>query len=77
MQYKLNNDFTALSETSGVFYVLPDNSVEIATGVSTPDKDSGFVLPGGQSVHFASTSTIYARASGTHATLNVIDGTLN
>jgi hypothetical protein len=30
MQYKLNNEFTALSETSGIFYVQPGYSVEIA-----------------------------------------------
>lgn len=77
MQYKLNNEFTALSETSGVFYVLPEYGVEIATGDSAPDKDSGFVLNGGCPVYFSSSKTIYARATGGRATLNVVDGTLS
>lgn len=51
--------------------------VEIATGESTPDKDSGFVLEAGRPIYFSSESTIYARATGTHATLNVVAGTMS
>lgn len=74
MQYKLSNDFTALSETSGIFYVMPGYSVEIATGDSMPSRDTGFVLRGGISFPFSSTKTIYARSRGGHATLNVTEG---
>lgn len=76
MQYKLKNEFAALSETGGVFYALPEYGVEIATGSSAPDKDTGFVLTGGKPVYFTSESTIYARATGGHAVLNVVSGTL-
>lgn len=79
MQYKLNNDFTALNVASGVFYVMPGYSVElaIASGNAVPEKDNGFVLNGGRPVHFSTVSgTIYVRATGTHATLNVVEGTL-
>ena len=72
-QYKLNSDFTALSETSGVFYVQPEYSVEIATGSSTPDIGTGFVLKGGCPMSLSATGTIYARATGTHAVLNVVE----
>ena len=74
MQYKLNNEFTALDETSGIFFAKEECSVEIATGSSAPDNDTGFVLKGGCPVSLSSTSTIYARATGTHATLNVVEG---
>lgn len=77
MQYKLNNDFTALSETSGIFYVQPGYSVEIAVGSSTPEKDSGFVVKGGEPVSYTGSGTIYARATGTHAVLNVVAGSLS
>jgi len=77
MQYKLDNDFTALDVASGVFYVMPGDGIEIAVGSTVPEKDSGFVLNGGRPVHFSTVSnTIYVRATGTHATLNVTDGTL-
>lgn len=77
MQYTLNNEFTALSETGGIFYVQPGYSVEIATGNDTPDKDSGFVLAGGKPTYFSSESTIYARATGGRAVLNVVSGTMS
>ncbi len=77
MQYKLNDEFTALSETSGIFYVQPGYSVEISTGESTPDKDSGFVVEGGKPVSYTGSGTVYARATGTHAVLNVVNGSLS
>ena len=77
MQYKLNNEFTALSETGGIFYVQPGYSVEISTGESTPGKDSGFVVKGGEPVSYTGSGTIYARATGTHAMLNVVEGSLS
>ena len=77
MQYELKNEFTALSETSGVFYALPEYSVEIATGGSEPDKDTGFVLVGGKPTYFASESTIHARATSGRAVLNVVSGTMS
>lgn len=73
MQYKLNSDFTALSETSGIFYALDEYSVEIATGSSAPDAGEGFILKGGHPMYLSATTTIYARATGTHATLNVVE----
>lgn len=76
MTYKLHNEFTALSETGGVFYVQPGYSVEIATGVD-PEKDSGFVLEGGKPTYFAAEETISARATGTHAVMNVVAGTMS
>ena len=75
-QYKLSNEFTALSETSGVFFPAPDCSVEIATGSTTPEPDTGFILYGGCARTFSGVGTIYARALGNHAILNVIAGTL-
>lgn len=72
-QYKLNSDFTALEETSGIFFAKDEYSVEIATGSSAPDIGTGFVLKGGCPLSLSSTSTIYARATGTHATLNVVE----
>jgi hypothetical protein len=77
MQYKLNNDFTALTEKSGIFYVQPGYSVEIAVGSSKPAKDSGFVVKGGEPVSYSGSSTVYARATGTNAVLNVVAGTLS
>lgn len=76
-QYKLSNEFIALKETSGVFFPLPDSSVEIVTGSTTPKADTGFVLYGGCAKTFNRTGTIYARALGSHATLNVTAGTLS
>ena len=77
MRIKLNNDFTELDVMSGVFYVMPGYSVEIAVGNETPDKDSGFVLRGGRPVHFSTVeNNVYVRATGTHAEMNIIDGTL-
>ena len=73
-QYKLNSDFTALDETSGIFYVQPEYSVEIATGSAVPDIGTGFVLKGGCPMYLSGTSTIYARATGTHAEMNVVEG---
>ena len=75
-QYKLSNEFTALKETSGVFYPLPGSNVEIATGSTTPAADTGFVLHGGCAKTFSGTGTVYARARGSHATLNVTAGEL-
>jgi hypothetical protein len=73
MQYKLNSDFTALDETSGIFFAKDEYSVEIATGSSAPDAGEGFILKGGQPMYLSASTTIYARATGTHATLNVVE----
>ena len=73
-QYKLNSEFTALSETSGIFFAKEEYSVELATGSSAPDIGTGFVLKGGYPMYLSGTGTIYARATGTHATLNVVEG---
>lgn len=72
MQYKLTKEFTNLAETSGIMYASPDCSVEVATGAATPGKDTGFVLHGGCPFPIAATDGIYARACGSHATLNVV-----
>lgn len=74
MQYKLSSDFTALTETSGIFYVMPGQSVELAVGSSTPAKDTGFVLRGDFALPFSADGTIYARSRGSYATLNVTEG---
>lgn len=75
-QYELYNEFIALKETSGVFYPLPGGSIEIATGSTTPAADTGFVLHGGCARIFSGTGTVYTRALGSHATLNVTAGEL-
>lgn len=76
-QYKLSNEFMPLKETSGVFYPMPGGSIEIAAGSTTPVVDTGFVLHGGCAKNFISTGgTVYARALGSHATLNVTAGEL-
>lgn len=72
-QYKLSRDFTKLAETSGVLYAMPDCSVEIASGTDEPTPDTGFVLCGGKPFPF-SADAIWARATGSHATLNVVSG---
>ena len=72
MQYKLTKEFTKLAETSGIMYAMPDCSVEVATGTAVPGKDTGFVLSGGRPFPIAATNGIYARACGSHATLNMV-----
>lgn len=72
MQYKLNRDFTKLTETSGVLYAMPDCTVEITTEAGA-DPDTGFTLCGGVPFPFAA-DAIYARATGSTATLNVVVG---
>lgn len=76
MQYKLTKEFTKLTEVSGILYAMPDCSVEVATGNSIPAKDTGFVLHGGCLLPIAATDGIYARACGSHATLNVVTAKL-
>jgi len=72
MQYKLNRDFTKLTETSGVLYAWPDCTVEIVTDAGAKP-DTGFMLHGGVPFPFAATA-IYARAAGSSAVLNVVAG---
>ena len=72
MQYKLTKEFTKLTETSGILYATPDCSVEVATGAAVPAKDTGFILHGGCPFPIAATDGIYARACGSHATLNMV-----
>ena len=54
---------------------MPECSVEIATGTDEPQKDTGFILHGGCPFPF-SADAIWARASGSHAVLNVVPGKL-
>lgn len=72
-QYKLSREFTQLTETAGVLYAMPECSVEIATGTDEPQKDTGFILHGNCPFPFAADS-IWARAAGSHAVLNVVVG---
>lgn len=72
-QYKLSRDFVKVTETAGVFYAMPGCSVEIATGADEPEKDTGFMLDGGYPFPFAADS-IWARAGGSRAVLNVVPG---
>jgi hypothetical protein len=73
-QYKLSSDFTKLSESSGVFYVMPGQSIEVS---DTAKADTGFVLHGGCAKTYSSSGIVYARALGSQATLNVVAGTLS
>ena len=74
-QYKLSSDFTKIAESSGVFYVMPGQSIEVS---DTAKADTGFVLHGECAKTYASSGGIvYARALGRHATLNVVAGTLS
>lgn len=72
-QYRLSREFTKLDETTGVLYPMPGCPVEIATGADTPTRDTGFILHGDCILPFAA-DAIWARAAGTHATLNVVAG---
>ena len=73
-QYKLSSDFTKIAESSGVFYVMPGQSIEVS---DTAKADTGFVLHGWCAKTYASSGIVYVRALGSHATLNVLAGTLS
>lgn len=69
MQYNLTNDFTPISETSGIFYARRGQPVEIVTGGAT-EQHTGFILKD-DSPMYVSGESICARAVYKSAVLNV------
>lgn len=70
MQYKLNGDWTSVTEKKGTLFA-PEREVEISTEQKI---GSGFLLSPGVPMPFK--GTIFARATSGHAVLNVVDVTL-
>lgn len=70
MVYKLNADFTALTEKEGTLFAA-QGGVEVASGDAMPERGDGIAIDMGERASFSTAKTLYARSLGASSVLNV------